>query len=310
MQNLRGLTGFIFDIQGFSVHDGPGCRTVFFMGGCPLRCRWCANPEGIAGAPGLMHFASKCGCGKLRCGAACPHKAVSRGPVFDRAACAQCRAYDCVDACFSGALKLSGKEYSFKEITGIIRRDREFWGAGGGVTLSGGEPLFQSAFSLAVLRWCREHGISTAAETCAYAAAGEFNKFAIKCDWLFVDIKHMDAKKHKAGTGRSNAVILENIRSLANSNWRGRLVIRLPLVPGYNDDDANLTASAAFMEQNGLKEINILPFHTMGESKYRQLGLRYAYAGAKPRAPAFLARVAKFFTSQNINCYIGSETPF
>ncbi|MFA5162390.1 MAG: glycyl-radical enzyme activating protein [Elusimicrobiales bacterium] len=301
--------GLIFDIQGFSVHDGPGCRTVFFLSGCPLRCRWCANPEGMSGAPALLHFASRCA-GDMLCAAACPANAVSAGPVFDRAACAKCRSFDCVKACRSGALKTAGREVSVDEIIRIIRRDRDFWGPGGGITLSGGEPLFQKEFSLAVLRWCRENGVHTAVETCAFAPEKDFMELAANCDWVFADIKHMDAQKHKAGTGQTNETILSNIRRLARGRHERRLVIRLPLIPGYNDGEDNLAACADFMAVAGLGEINILPFHAMGLSKYKQLGMVCGYADTAPCGAKELSRAAELFTVRNIACHSGPDTPF
>jgi pyruvate formate lyase activating enzyme len=291
------------------VHDGPGCRTVFFLSGCPLRCRWCANPEGIACAPRLLHYASRCKCGLLRCAAACPRGAVSPGPVFNRALCDSCPGFECVAACFHGALKSAGREYSLAELAAIVRRDRDFWGADGGVTLSGGEPLFQPEFALALLRLCRESGVHCALETSAFAPAAVFAAAAAECDWLFVDLKHMDAEKHKAGAGQPNGIILENITALGRVRWPGRLVARLPLVPGYNDDEANLSATAAFLLDNGLKEINILPFHPLGESKYRQLGLNWEFAAAPP-SDAALPAAARLFTAKGINCYLGPDTPF
>lgn len=316
MEEKKGL---IFDIQSYSVHDGPGCRTLVFLSGCPLRCEWCANPEGMEFRERAMFRATKCvhesqGC--VRCIEACPHGAVSSASVEERMLdidiekCKKCRTLECTEACLNEGFVKSGKWYSEKELMRVFNRDRDFWGRDGGVTFSGGEPLLQKDFVSAMLKRCRESYIHTALETTAHVDQKVLLEIMEYVDFAFIDLKHMDPIKHQEKTGVRNDLILENIAALARSSWPGRLVIRIPIIEGYNDSDENALASAEFLSRLGLKEVNILPFHRLGESKWRQLGMDYPYQEQEPPGDEVLSRVQSIFLDRDILCYVGNDTPF
>ncbi|KPL83153.1 MFS transporter [Thermanaerothrix daxensis] len=316
--------GLIFDIQGYSVHDGPGCRTLVFLKGCPLDCAWCSNPEGKLFKPEIMYRATKCtyltqGC--ERCITACPEGAIQKNLsgngdqeiaplVLDRSKCQHCRDLDCVALCYFEALKVCGRWYSVSELMRVLKRDQQYWGGMGGVTFSGGEPLMQRRFMRAVLEACRDAYIHIAVETSAYIEPGAFLELMRFVDWAFIDIKHMDPEKHRAGTGVSNELILSNIALLARSGWSGRLIIRMPVIPGFNDDDENILKTAEFLREVGLVEMNILPFHRLGDSKWTQLGAVYPYRDYEGTPEEKMAHLQKLLLDQQIACYVGSETPF
>ncbi len=310
-------SGLIFDIQGYSVHDGPGCRTLVFLSGCPLRCSWCANPEGQLARPRLMVREKRCVHRHYRCDSACAQGAVQIGagcspyPQFDRSICWQCETRDCVVACLNQALKIAGRPYTVAELMAILTRDQGFWGAGGGVTFSGGDPLSQPEFLLAVLKQCRASYIHTAVETSAQADTDLLLAILPWTDWLLVDIKHMNPAAHRAETGAGNERILKNIEALASAGWGGRLIVRVPIIPGYNDTAENLRATAGFVRELALKEVNLLPFHRLGASKYEQLGLDYGrYAHLAPPSLETLRPHQQIFLAAGLACYVGFETPF
>ena len=195
------------------------------------------------------------------------------------------------------------------ELMKIINRDRAYWGSKGGVTITGGEPLMQHEFVFELLKRCYKSYINTLIETSAYAPWKHLEKMIPYLDWIFVDIKHMDPVKHKEGTGVSNELILENIRNLANVEGP-RTVIRMPVIPGYNDGFQNVEAMAIFMRKIGLYEVNLLPFHRLGTSKYEQLGKEYLYKDVKPPSREKLASIKEVFSDYGIKCYVGDDTPF
>ncbi len=310
------VEGLIFDIQAHSVHDGPGCRTTVFMSGCPLRCSWCANPEGLLPRPRLMVRASRCRSDGTPCVAACPYGAIRVDPaaplppIFDRTLCATCDAQSCVSACLNSALEVSGRRMSVRELMRTLGRDRDYWGPEGGVTFSGGEPTSQPEFLLAALDACREAYIHTVVETSAHADQQLVLDVARRTDWLFVDLKHMDGAAHHCGTGVGNEQILANLVNLAQSSRETRVVVRIPIVPGFNDSPENLRATARFLAELQLIEVNLLPFHRMAESKYAQLGLEYAHAQAQPPTGDQMAGHRRLFSDAGLQCYVGAETPF
>jgi pyruvate formate lyase activating enzyme len=310
------MTGLIFDIQGYSVHDGSGCRTLVFLSGCPLRCAWCANPEGQLLRPRLMYHKNKCHRTHYRCVKACPRHAIrinegASPPLeFDRSVCDHCDSMDCVKACLSEALQVACRTYSVEELMRILIRDQGFWGSQGGVTFGGGEPLFQAEFLLAVLAQCRSSYMHSTVETSAHASANVFSEVLKWTDAMFIDIKHMNTAAHRSGTGVGNELILQNIETAASTGWKGRLVIRVPILTGYNDTAENLRATAAFIASLKLKEVNLLPFHRLGESKYEHLGLEYEFAQVPTPSKAAMRSCQRFFETAGLQCYIGSETPF
>ncbi|MDA8235028.1 MAG: 4-hydroxyphenylacetate decarboxylase activase [Clostridia bacterium] len=311
--------GLIFDIQGFSVHDGPGCRSLVFLSGCPLRCGWCSNPEGQELRQRVMYRTSKCNYFNRncrRCISSCPYNAVVKTGVveqpitIDVSKCNQCGHFECTKACIYEALALAGKWMTVGELMEIIRRDMKFWGDGGGVTFTGGEPFHQHEFLLEVLKTCKAEFIHTSIETSAYVHTEKFLNLLQSVDVVFTDIKHMEPEMHLKGTGVRNDIILKNIRALAATDWPGLLVIRIPIIEGYNDTDENITATAEFLKEINLDIVNILPFHCMGDSKYKQLGIQYKYSDHTGPSLEKMKHVQKIFLEHNIGCFIGSNTPF
>ena len=304
--------GLIFDIQGFSVHDGPGSRTTVFLSGCPLNCQWCANPEGMELRRRLLFSSQKCrnekdGC--RRCQSACPRGAirVEDGKMKRREeVCAGCEDYLCAAACYQEALRLSGRWYTVEELMAVLHRDRQFW-ENGGVTFSGGDPLLQKEFLLRALKRCREESIHTAIETSGYAMRQDFLEIMSYIDLAFVDVKHMDSSRHMEKTGRENGVILENIAALSASAWPGRLILRIPVIEGYNDSDDNMKKVICFMKTNRLFEVNLLPFHRMGKTKWTQLNRVYPYGEQAPTGREKLEELQRLFLFCGIACYIGDE---
>jgi pyruvate formate lyase activating enzyme len=308
--------GRIFDIQSFSVHDGPGCRTTVFFAGCPLRCEWCANPEGWIAKNQVLFASSVCkwGNGCRACQKICTKEAIQfdekNGPTLLREICKTCKTIECSRICPNNALKECGREYSVAEIMAILIRDFNNWGPDGGVTFSGGEPLSQSTFLLEILKACKQRQIHTAIESSACVPAKVFQAILPYVDFAFIDMKNMEQEKHKAGTGVENTQILKNIEALAKCAWRGRLIIRQPLIAGYNDSAENARAVIAFMQENALGEINLLKFHRLGATKWNQLGKLYKYEKQGDVSLEQMEALQKLYLEKNIACYIGDSTPF
>ncbi len=308
--------GLIFDIQSFSVHDGPGCRTNIFFIGCPLRCKWCANPESWIMKKHLMFAERVCkwdkGC--RACRNVCPNGSIK----FDQDGrcsvswdiCQSCESIDCVSICPNNALKQCVKEYTVDDIMTILRRDFNNWGADGGVTFTGGEPLLQHEFLIEVLKKCRQYQIHTAIETSGYAEQEAFLEVLKYIDFAFIDVKNMDREKHKEGTGVYCDLILSNIEALKKSGWTGRLVLRQPTIAGYNDSDENAQKLIDFMNENSLYEINLLKFHRLGQTKWNQLGKDYEYSDHGDITQEKIERLQELYLDSNIACYIGDNTPF
>lgn len=314
--------GLVFDIQGYSVHDGPGCRTLVFMKGCPLHCEWCSNPEGMRTKQDIMFRNMKCtnrqhGC--ARCLDACPHGAIRLNPdesegaqqlFIDRSKCNVCQTRECLSVCYFEGLRTCGEWNTVGDIMHVFERNRHYWGARGGASFSGGEPLLQHEFMRALLSACQEEKIHVAVETTAHIQPDIFLDLMRFVNFAFIDIKHMDRERHREKTGVYNDLILGNIEALAASKWPGRLVLRIPVIENFNDSDENIETVVAFMQRLGLFEINILPFHRLGESKWNQLGHEYAYARQPGTVDEKLFHIQEIFLSQHIACYVGSDTPF
>jgi len=303
--------GIIFDIQGFSVHDGPGCRTLIFFKGCKLHCEWCSNPEGIGIFPEPLYKSGKCTFDRL-CMKACQKSAITINEdklSFDRVQCAGCETYDCVKACCSGAVSLGGYRIALNELYAVINRDRAYWGAKGGITLTGGEPFLQPDFVHAFLKRCYEAYIHTAAETCGNFPWENIASSLPFLDWIFFDLKHMDPEKHLRATGSSNHQILKLATRLANE-FRGRMVFRMPVIPDFNDDESHIDKMASFILSSGLKEINILPVHHFGREKYPLVERTYYTSDFSPPSGVLMNDIQKRFENAGIQCYVGSDTPF
>ena len=262
----------IFDIQRFSVHDGPGIRTTVFFKGCPLRCRWCHNPEGLQREPQLQYRKTDCiGCG--RCGERADLTAAERCPT--------------------GALCVCGREYTVDEVLELVLRDRDFYTDGGGVTCSGGECLQQAAFVTALLRRAREAGLSTAVDTAGFVPWEAFEMTLPHCEWYLYDIKCADPARHHAGTGVDNARILENLQRLHAAG--ANIHLRVPVIPGFNDDEAEMTAIAAIAARLPGAPVTLIPYHTLGTEKYAALGMPYPMEGTAPPAGERLAALERLF---------------
>ena len=310
--------GLIFDIQAFSTHDGPGCRTNIFFMGCPLHCRWCSNPESWNKRKIMMYAETTCkwndGC--RLCVNHCPKGAISEGPdgnfAIDRELCNTCSTYECTAICPAHALKQCGKDYTVGDIVRILRRDMSSWGSIGGVTFTGGEPFVQHEFLYDVVMECKKYGIHTAIETSACTAPEIFMKIMPHIDFAFIDVKNMDDEQHKEATGVSIKQTLDNIRLLKQAGWRGRLVLRTPVIHDFNDSIENADKVIAFMKEVGLVEINLLKFHRMGVSKWKQLGKEYYYEekGIGDMTDEEMNRLQAYYLDHNIACYIANDTPF
>ncbi|MCQ2913796.1 MAG: 4-hydroxyphenylacetate decarboxylase activase [Alphaproteobacteria bacterium] len=316
MTNEKQSRALIFDIQAFSVHDGPGCRTNVFFSGCPLRCKWCANPENFETKPHLM-FSDKVCKWKNGC-RACVKRCKKNGVVFDEISgpkinwkiCSECTSFECTKYCAAHSLKVCGKYYSVDELMNVLIRDSSNWGLDGGVTFSGGEPLLQYDFLLQVLEKCKEKMIHTAVETSANIPSEKFWNLMQYINFAFVDVKNMDDEKHKLGTGVSNKQTLSNISMLKEKKWKGRLVLRYPVIANFNDSIENAQKIIKFMKQNNLFEINILKFHRLGQSKWEQLGQKYAYEIGGDVSLDYMNKLQELYLKNDIICYVADNTSF
>ncbi len=286
---MSATLGTIFNIQKFSIHDGPGIRTLVFFKGCPLRCLWCCNPE--SQSPELEHGYNpdKCfGCG--RCVARCSHGVLSlkedRTLDIRRDLCrAECP--DCVKVCPDKALVFYGKRYTVEEVLKVVEQDALFYTrSGGGLTVSGGEPLMQPEFLLALCKEARRRRIDVAMETSGFASEDVFLSVMPWVGYLMVDVKHMDDETHRRVTGVSNRPILSNLRALRREFPNMPLRVRTPVIPGVNDSEENLMATSEFARSLGA-EYELLAYHSMGRSKYRSLGRPYPMGDAELSKEAF-----------------------
>jgi pyruvate formate lyase activating enzyme len=293
-------TGIIFNIQRFSIHDGPGIRTTVFFKGCPLRCFWCHNPEGLQAKREVQFTPARCiGCGA--CVAACPHGAQElgqQGRIYHRDRCQGCGA--CVAACWAEALQMTGSVVTAEAVMAEVLQDQAFYASsGGGVTLSGGEPLQQPDFASEILQGCRAAGLHTAVETTLHAPWRHVEALLPLVDLFLVDIKQLDPVKHRSATGVSNERILANVRRLAAT---GHAVnFRIPVVPTVNDTPADIQAAASFVQAlqqarpAGARALSLelLPFHQLAGDKYGSLGRPYRAAGLTPPTKAKMAELVQ-----------------
>ncbi len=309
--------GIIFNIQRFTIHDGPGLRTELFFKGCPLRCKWCGNPESFQKSIQLGVYSKKC-ISKKKCGdclTVCPQvEALQfyRGKLvsIDSDKCTNCHA--CFQVCPSDAIKKWGDELSVDECMEIIRKDKGYYErSGGGVTVSGGEAMLHSDFIRQLFMSCKEEGIHTCFESAFYGKWEELEKVLSYTDLFISDIKHMDSSKHKTYVGVGNELILENLIKL--SKLDKELILRIPVIPNVNDDMENIEATADFIlnQMNGkVRTLQLLSFMRLGEEKYQSLNLEYKMRDVKVNRKAFQKKVeeiAKYFNNRGIHCLIGTK---
>lgn len=275
----EGVVGRIFDIQRFSIHDGPGIRTIVFFKSCPLRCAWCSNPESQHCISEIMYSESRCIKCDL-CVPVCPQRALSpseTGIVVDRTKCDGCG--KCAEVCPSGALRLAGRQMTADEVLGQVARDDPFYShSGGGLTLSGGEPLSQPDFALELLRGARRLGFHTAVETTGEASADAVRRVLGEADLILFDVKHINPFKHYEGTDKGNSRILENARLAASLGIP--IIVRIPVIPGFNDSIEEMVEIGRFARDIGVADIHFLPYHRYGLAKYAALGRDYPLANA------------------------------
>ena len=270
------IKGIIFDIKRYAIHDGPGIRTTVFLKGCPLKCWWCHNPEGISRAKNIMYFEYKCIHCKT-CVHVCPVNAIvfeGDKQIINRAACTRCGV--CAESCPTGALKIVGYEITVERLMKEIEKDILFYDrSGGGVTFSGGEPLFQPLFLREALKECKKKGVHTALDTSGYASPKVFKSLLDHVDLFLYDLKLLNDEEHQKYTGVSNKVIKKNLITLVEKDRGKDIILRFPVIPGITDTEKNLNDLLSFVSRlKGITEINILPFHDISE-KYNRLGIEY-----------------------------------
>jgi pyruvate formate lyase activating enzyme len=273
-----GQRGLIFNIQKFSIQDGPGIRTTLFMKGCPLKCPWCSNPEGMTDEPEIMVSERKCiGCKK--CAEACKTGAISFVNdirTIDWNLCNQC--LECGMVCPSHAIEISGEYMTVDEAFRIAAQDKDFYeSSGGGVTISGGEALLQWEFVRGIFKKCKEAGFHTALDTTAYCAWESLEEVLDYTDLILFDVKHLDNERHEEKTGVSNELILDNLEKASKLT---KIWLRIPLIPGFNDSESNMQKTAELALRIKAEKISLLPFHEWGKDKYSSLGKQYGYDGA------------------------------
>jgi len=294
--------GIIFNIQKFSIHDGPGIRTTVFLKGCPLRCQWCSNPESQLKKVQILHDQDKCvHC--LSCLNTCPHDAIKyieHKIIIDHQQCAGC--LSCVNSCPQNALKNEGEYKEIEEIVRICMQDIDFYEeSGGGITISGGEGMSQPAFLKELVQRLKENHLHLAIETTGFIKAEIFEELAFMFDLLLFDVKHYDPKKHQMKTGVSNELI---IRNLTWAITQGIEVLpRIPVIPDFNSSLEDAHGFAKLLKQVGASKVQLLPFHQFGEKKYDLLNKDYAYKNKKALYPEDLKDYQQVFLNEHIDCF-------
>lgn len=309
--------GTIFDLKKYSINDGPGIRTTVFFNGCPLSCLWCHNPESQSLTPELLYRAGRC----LRCGACievCPEGAISESNfsrnlkaenletfdsiITDRTKCTRCET--CIDTCYSGAREFAGRQVTVDEVMSEIKRDIPFYDeSGGGVTFSGGEPLMQPTFLSALLKECKKHEIHTVVDTSGFANWKIFEQIRADVHLFLYDLKHMDSVRHREVTGVPNEGILENLRRL--SAVGAKCIIRIPLIPGINDDEKNLAESGKFLAGlSNVESVELMGYHDIAQAKYEALDREYLLTGTQPPTDAEMHYAANILQSFGLSVVI------
>ncbi|TEB14125.1 4-hydroxyphenylacetate decarboxylase activating enzyme [Pelotomaculum sp. FP] len=291
MKNDFGTEGIVFNIQRYTIHDGPGIRTEVFLKGCPLRCKWCSNPESMKPGLEVGVYANRC-IGVDKCGyclSACPQAkdrviitADNKVTGIDREKCTNCN--KCAESCPANALMTWGKKMTIPEVMKVVLADREFyWKSGGGVTLSGGEALVQWEFARELLKECKKNHLHTCLESALHCRTDILEQVYPYVDLALTDIKHMNSAKHMEFTGAGNELILKNIKKTVEMNKP--LVIRIPVVPEHNNSEENIRAAAEFIVKElktCVNQVQLLPYRQLGTEKYTSLGIDYPMGDFKP----------------------------
>jgi pyruvate formate lyase activating enzyme len=305
MEIVSQQSAIITNIQGFSIHDGPGIRTVVFFKGCPLSCKWCANPECLSGSPQIGFIETLCAdCGKCR--DTCTNNAIRRVEGehrIDYSLCESCG--NCADQCYYGALVRYGKSMTVAEVWDAVRRDKMFYdSSGGGVTVSGGEPLLWAKFVRELFELSNQERIDTCIETCGFSDPEALLEVIPVTDHFLFDLKHMDSDTHRKHTGQSNSQILKNAALVVQHG--ADVVFRQPLIPGLNDSVMNIEATAAFLTSLGKSatRLQIMPYHRMGQSKYKALDMPCAMERLGAADDEQIEAVKKAYIKRGIDCTI------
>lgn len=297
----------VFNLVNGSFVDGPGIRTTIFLKGCRLRCKWCCNPEGQSFQPEMRFLAAHCRSGCSDCVSVCPAGAIRRetGTLkIDRAKCIGCGR--CETACFEDALRLFGKWYTPEDLMGRIRREKPYLTrSGGGVTIGGGEATCWSAFCRELIRLCHAEGIHTAIDSCGYPCTEETLAALDAADLVLFDLKGMDSARHQENTGAGNEEILRTFEHLRATNKP--VIVRAPLVPGYNDSPEELAALGRLLRESpNVERVDLMPYHEYGVSKYEEIGLAYPLAGkVEPYSQDQVRQLLEFFRTYHPNVQIG-----
>lgn len=296
-------TGIIYDIQRFSLHDGPGIRTIVFFKGCPLRCKWCCNPESQMKNKQIMYIKDNCiKCGK--CIEVCPTGAIDLdNNKISHTKCIACG--KCVEVCYANALQMIGKKTTIKEVFHEIQKDSVYYKhSNGGVTLSGGEALMQPEFATELLKACKSAGYNTSIETTSFASLESLNQVLQYVDLVLLDIKVINNKLHKVYTGQSNELIINNIKHIAKTGKE--VIIRIPLIPSVNDTDENINKTIKFIKElQSIIEVHILPYHRLGINKYDYLGYDYLLKQKSTPDEEHIKVIKDMFEKEGFICKIG-----
>jgi pyruvate formate lyase activating enzyme len=295
----------IFDIQRYSVHDGPGIRTLVFFKGCPLRCRWCQNPESIDRNPEIGFFDNKCiGCGE--CAKVCPKDAINfeeKGRI-DRELCDRCG--KCAEICYAEALTVIGEQHDMQSLLDIVERDRPFYDqSGGGVTVSGGEPTVQIEFLGDFLEAAKLAGLNTVIETCGVFAWSKFEAILPHLDIIYFDLKAAENDEHKRLTGLGNERILANARRTVESEKK--VIFRIPLVPHMTATEENISGLIELLKELGQDEVHLLPYHRMGESKLQRIDSSLEALCIEPLSDERIAEIRGRFEAAGLKVSIGGS---
>jgi len=303
--------GTVTDIERYAINDGFGLRTTVFLKGCPLKCKWCSNPETQKFYQQMIYFQDKCiGCGA--CKEVCPYGAFTNGLEADREICEKCHdridAFKCVEECYPQCRKIAGDKMTVQEVVDIVKRDMPFYQlSGGGVTISGGEPLAQPQFTFELLKAFNENWIDTAIETCGVGAVEDYKLIAPFLKFAFMDLKCVDNRKHYEWTGADNELIKKNIICMdeLSKKYGFQLIIRTPIIPGFNDSQEEVRGIAEFVANNCKNYIGmeLLPYHKLGRGKYISLGRAYELAELATPTDEHMDKLIKILDEYKIPIY-------